>query len=85
MSNDKFNSDLDKFVQSLFGNGNNKKKKNDEEAKEVKEAKIINDNKKPTNFKHLGKIATVVILFFAVLVILISNLYVVKENEYKVV
>ncbi|PKC50949.1 hypothetical protein RhiirA1_405790, partial [Rhizophagus irregularis] len=44
---------LETLEQSLFGNGNNKKKKNDEEAKEVKEAKIINDNKKPTNFKHL--------------------------------
>ncbi len=87
MSKDKFESDLDKFVNSLFGNNNNKKKKTDEpnDSDEVKEAKVVDMNKKPINGKKIGTIVGSLVVVFAIIVIIISNLYVVKENEYKVI
>jgi len=87
MSNDKFNNDLDKFVNSLFGNNNNKKKKADEpkDSGDVKEAKVVDMNKKPINGRKIGTIIGSLVAIFAIIVIIISNLYVVKENEYKVI
>lgn len=83
MSNNKnqFEGELDKFVQSLFGNNNKKNKE-----PEIKDAKIIkDDNKKPFNARQFWRNAIVLTAIFAVLVILLANIYVVKENEYKVV
>nr|WP_106780374.1 protease modulator HflC [Lysinibacillus timonensis] len=87
MSNkDKFESDLDKFVNSLFGNNRNKKNpEQSPESEQVKDAKVIDINKKPFNFKQFSKIAAVFVIFFAIAIILLANVYVVKENEYKVV
>lgn len=87
MSKDKFENDLDKFVNSLFGNNNNKKKSSTEpnESSEPKEAKVVDMNKKPINGKKIGTIIGSIVAVFAIIVIIISNLYVVKENEYKVI
>lgn len=82
MSNNNFDGDLEKFIKNLFGiqNNNNNKKRKDvtEEAKIVKE-------KPPFNARKYGKLAILYTAIIAVIVILLSNMYIVKENEYKVV
>jgi len=85
MSKDKFENDLDKFVNSLFGNNNKKKTEGPKEPGDVKEAKVVDINKKPFNGRKFGTILGTLVLVVAVIVIAISNLYVVKENEYKVI
>ena len=83
MSNNKnqYDGDLEKFVKSLFGNNKNKKKKNTET---VQEGNIVKE-KKPFNGRQFAKSAILLTAIFAVIIILIGNIYVVKENEYKVV
>ncbi|KGR77484.1 protease modulator HflC [Ureibacillus manganicus] len=86
MSKDKFENDLDKFVNSLFGNNNNKKKTSEpNDTEPAKEAKVVDMNKKPVNGKKIGAIVGSLVAVFAIILIIISNLYVVKENEYKVI
>jgi len=78
MSNHNYDGDLEKFVKSLFGNNKNKEKKKVQDAKIVKE-------KPPFNPKKYVKPAIVLTAIVAVIIILLSNIYVVKENEYKIV
>lgn len=80
MSNNNFDGDLEKFIRSLFGNQNNKNNK----RKDVTNAEIVKE-KPPFNAKKFGKVAVLLTAIVAVIIILLSNLYVVKENEYKVV
>ncbi|RTQ90288.1 protease modulator HflC [Lysinibacillus telephonicus] len=84
MSNNKnqFDGDLEKFVKSLFGDNNKKKK----DVVDIQDAKIVKDqNKKSFNFRQFWKSAIVLTIIFAAIVICIANVYIVKENEYKVV
>lgn len=84
MSNNKnqFDGDLEKFVKSLFGNNNKKKK----DVVDIQDAKIVKDqNKKSFNFRQFWKSAIVLTIIFAAIIICIANVYIVKENEYKVV
>ncbi|WP_346234656.1 protease modulator HflC [Lysinibacillus telephonicus] len=84
MSNNKnqFDGDLEKFVKSLFGNNNKKKR----DVIDIQDAKIVKDqNKKSFNFRQFWKSAIVLTIIFAAIVICIANVYIVKENEYKVV
>lgn len=78
MSKNQYDGDLEKFIRSLFG-GNQKKKKNN-----IPDAKIVKD-RQPLNFRSFWKSAVVLTVIFAALIIIIANIYIVKENEYKVV
>lgn len=77
MSNNQFDGDLEKFIRSLFGGGQKKKK-------DIPEVKIVNE-KKPINFRQFWKSAVVLTVVFAAIIILFANIYIVKENEFKVV
>ncbi|KGR76793.1 protease modulator HflC [Ureibacillus sinduriensis] len=82
-NNNQYDGDLEKFVKSLFGNNKNKRKN---EGAPMQETKIGKEKaKKPFNGRQFFKSAILLTVIFAVLVILIANVYVVKENEYKVV
>lgn len=82
MSNNYYDGDLEKFIRNLFGK-KNKEKKN-KEANHIPNVEII--NKKPSfNPKKYGKLAIILTVIVAVIAILLANLYIVKENEYKVV
>lgn len=81
MSNNQFDGDLDKFVKSLFGGNKNQ---NHNKRKDVTDP-IIEKNKKPFNVKGFSKIAIILTAVVAVIIILLSNVYVVKENEYRIV
>ena len=85
---DQYNGDLEEFVKKLFGN-----KKQPKVVKEVfpdepsfknSEPKP-NKTKKPVNRRQWVTSVIVVTAIFAALVIVFANLYIVKENEYKVV
>ena len=78
-NNNQFDGDLEKFAKSLFGKSKNKK-----EDPNTQNAKIVKE-KKPFNGRQFAKSAILLTVIFAVLIILIGNVYVVKENEYKVV
>ena len=79
MSNN-YDSDLEKFIRVLFGN---KKKGN---VVNMQDAKILKEkNKQPSNKNKFVKLSLLYTAIFAVLIILFANLYVVKENEIKVV
>lgn len=76
-----FDGDLDKFVQSLFGNKKNKKK-----DENIQDAKIIDKKpKKPFNTRKFVQSAIALTIVFAAIIIVLSNVYIVKENEYRVV
>ena len=97
MSNDKnnFNGDLDEFVKKLFGNKNGSKevtKANDPDQQvnngdlNTKKAPTpLKKDKKPLNVKQWVTSAIVLTVVFAALIVVVANLYIVKENEYKVV
>lgn len=79
-NNNQFDGDLEKFVRGLFGEKKQKKNK----ISNIQDAKIEKE-KKPVNLRQWGKSAILLTAIFAVLIIIIANIYVVKENEYKVV
>ena len=82
MSNNKnqYDGDLEKFLRTFMG----KNKKN--KGGNLQDDKIVNGNgKKPFNGRQFAKNAILLTAIFAILVILIANIYVVKENEYRVV
>lgn len=82
-NNNPYDGDLEKFVKSLFGNNKNKRKN---EGSPIHETKMRKEKeKKPFNGRQFFKSAILLTVIFAVLVILIANVYVVKENEYRVV
>lgn len=82
MSNNNFDGDLEKFIKNLFAN-KNKKPKNvvDMEPNRTAPQK----QKKPVNMRQWVTSGILLTVIFAAIVIIIANLYVVKESEYKVV
>ncbi|WP_431027496.1 protease modulator HflC [Lysinibacillus sp. LZ02] len=91
------NKDLDEFVRNLFG-GDKKKRKDitpnedssdtpiDEEvANKPKKQTVLPKNKQPINMKQWTKGIVVIGVVLAALVIAIANVYIVKENEYRIV
>lgn len=76
MSNN-FDGDLEKFIKKLMGSDNKSKAPNDE--------KIIDIDKKPVNKRKVAGIVTTLTLLFAIIVVAISNIYIVHENEFKIV
>jgi len=80
-NNNQFDGDLEKFAKALFGYNKNKKKKVNDEIPPSNSPK----EKKPFNGRKFAKSAIVLTVIFAVLIILIANVYIVKENEYRVV
>ncbi len=84
------NKDLDKFVRNLFG-GNKKKPIDetpvDESKSESPQPKktIVPKNKKPINMKQWTAAITTAGIILVVLVIALANVYIVKENEYRIV
>ena len=100
MSNNKnnFDGDLDEFVKKLFGNKKGSKevkevpKANDAEQQVnssntngKKAPTPLKKDKKPLNVKQWVTSAIVLTVVFAALIVVVANLYIVKENEYKVV
>ena len=101
MSNNKnnFDGDLDEFVKKLFGNKKdpnlvkevkgeeipnyNEPPSNDDRPKKANHT--IEKTKKPMNVKQWTTSAIILTVVFAICAILLANVYVVKENEYKVV
>jgi len=79
-NNNQFDGDLEKFVRGLFGEKKPKKNK----ISNIQDVKI-EKGKKPVNLRQWGKSAILLTVIFAMLIIIIANIYVVKENEYKVV
>lgn len=79
-NNNQFDGDLEKVAKSLFGNNKNKKKN----SNDPNDTKIVKE-KKPFNGRQFAKTAILLTAIFAVIIIVIGNVYVVKENEYKVV
>lgn len=81
-NNNKFDGDLEKFIRNLFG----------EKAKKSKSAKVVDmDNgkikktKQPIDMRKWTKSIIAFTVIFAIIVIALANVYVVKENEYRVV
>lgn len=79
MSNNNFDGDLEKFLKNLL---NGKKKPN---SVNNPDDNIIPMEKKPMNVKKWVTSAVIATLLFAIAIIAITNVYVVKENEYKIV
>lgn len=77
MSNNYYDGDLEKFFRKLFGN-------NKKEEKTVINAEFVK-KKPPFHPKAYAKLAIVFTILVAIIAILLGNIYVVKENEYKVV
>ncbi|MEG0385848.1 MAG: protease modulator HflC [Solibacillus sp.] len=90
MSNNKnnFDGDLEVFVKKLFGNKKSPKDVPPNEQKEPSNSSgptPIKKNKKPVNVRQWLASTIIVTVIFAALVVVLANLYVVKENEFKVV
>lgn len=83
MSNQNFDGDLEKFIRKLFKDKNTKKAKIVDV--EEMEPKTIKKEKKPKNYRKWLTSAAILTAIFAGALILFANLYVVKENEYKIV
>ena len=85
MTNNKFDGDLEKFVRSLFGD----KKSSSSQNQEVSEGKPVKNTipktQKPVDYKGWTKSIIAAVVVFALLIIAIANIYIVKENEYKVI
>ncbi len=79
MSNNNFDGDLEKFLKNLL---NGKKKPNNVNNSDDN---IIPMEKKPMNVKKWATSAVIATLLFVIAIIAITNIYVVKENEYKIV
>lgn len=84
------NKDLDEFVRNLFG-GDKKKPVDvtpvDESVSESPqpEKKIVPKNKKPINMKRWTSAITTAGIILVVLIVALANVYIVKENEYRIV
>ena len=81
--NNNYDGDLEKFIRKLFANKN--KKKDVTPQGEQSSEPIIEKTKKPMNMRQWLASGIVLTVIFAAFVILLANVYVVKENEYKVV
>ena len=76
MTNNNYDGDLEKFLKKLFGGEKKAKPQGDN---------IITPNKAPVNKKKVIGITATLAILFAAFLIAIGNVYVVKENEYKIV
>ncbi|WP_107942963.1 protease modulator HflC [Metasolibacillus fluoroglycofenilyticus] len=83
MSNNNFDGDLEKFLRKLFTDKNKKKAKVVEVVDS--EAQTVKKEKQPKNMRKWATSALIVTAIFAIAIIAFANLYIVKENEYKVV
>ena len=72
----KYDGDLEKFLKKLLGGEKKVKPQGDN---------IITPNKAPVNKKKVIGITATLTILFAAFLIAIGNVYVVKENEYKIV
>lgn len=81
-NNNNFDGELEKFIKSLFAN-KNKKPKNVVDMEQNRSAS--QKPKKPVNMRQWVTSGILLTVIFAAIVIIIANLYVVKESEYKVV
>ena len=76
MTNNNYDGDLEKFLKKLFGGEKKAKPQGDN---------IITPNKAPINKKKVIGITATLTILFAAFLIAIGNVYIVKENEYKIV
>ncbi|WP_042474709.1 protease modulator HflC [Bacillus ndiopicus] len=83
MSKNKYDGDLEKFLRKLFTDKNKKKSKVVEAT--VSETDTIQKEKKPKNMRKWATSAIIITAIFTIGIIAFANLYIVKENEYKVV
>lgn len=84
-----FDGDLEKFVKKLFGDKAKKQQEIHQESggeePEKPKKTVIKKDKSPINMRQWIASGTVLVVVFALVVTLFANIYVVKENEYKVV
>lgn len=90
MSNHKndFDGDLEKFIKKLFGTKQSSKGMKDVTPKGERNSgdpTPINKNKKPVNMRQWVTSAVIVTAVFAAFLVVLANVYVVKENEFKVI
>ncbi|MEO4051961.1 protease modulator HflC [Solibacillus sp. CAU 1738] len=85
MSNNNFDGDLEKFIKNLFADKNKKRKNVVDMEPNTSNAKKPKKEKKPVNMRQWVTSGILMTVIFAIMVIVIANLYVVKESEYKVV
>lgn len=89
MSNNNFDGDLEKFVKKLFSEKAKKKQNVLEEPSGEKQKSpkkpVLKKDKKPVNLRQWAASGTILVVVFALAMIALTNIYVVKENEYKVV
>jgi membrane protease subunit HflC len=82
MSNNNFDGDLEKFIKKLFNNKKTPKVVNEAPHSEPNAPK---KPKQPVLVRQWVTSAIVLTVVFVLFIIAFANLYVVKENEYKVV
>ena len=87
-NNNNFDGDLEKFVKKLFAD-KNKKKIIDAQPTSSGDGqeppKVVPKYKKPINMKQWITSISILMVLFIALLVAITNVYVVKENEYKIV
>lgn len=81
------NKNLDEFVRNLFGSKKQQPLDQTNQSSENSPAdkQIIPPSKKPRNVKHLTTSIVIGAVVLIALIIAFTNIYIVKENEYKVV
>jgi len=90
MSNNKYDGDLERFIKKLF-NGDKKDpnvvdmKGNPDDDATAPKQKVIPKNKEPMNMKQWSVTAAILAVVLGAILIAVTNVYVVKENEYKIV
>ncbi|WP_332649973.1 protease modulator HflC [Lysinibacillus sp. 54212] len=84
MSNDnnKYDGDLEKFIRNLFGE--KAKKSNSDKVVDMDSGKI-KKTKQPIDMRKWTKSIIAFTVIFAIIIIALANVYIVKENEYRVV
>lgn len=84
MSNDnnKFDGDLEKFIRNLFGE--KAKKSKSDNVVDMENGKI-KKTKQPIDMRKWTKSIIAFTVIFAIIIIAVANVYIVKENEYRVV
>lgn len=81
MSNNHFDGDLEKFIKKITGQN----KPQTEPSSNEEQRPTIKKEKQPFNAKKWLPSIIVLTVVFAALIIAIANLYIVKENEFKIV
>ncbi len=83
------NKNLDDFVRNLFGNKSqkplNRRENVQQQNTQPTDPQVVPKSQKPKNIKQMTTSIVVGAVAIAILLIAITNVYVVKENEYKVV